>query len=226
MTNSELAVLLELFLVIKKDVSTGGVNVASHDQVHDKTVQGYCRLIAPNRTYGAYAEVAALCHSTDRHFPLDNDAELRKRIVGYLSTIGMNEQEQTIVVEAVLNHHKPNDESDGPILMTLKDADRLANLGLPAVIRCGQHYNSLTTFDVRYVGDPDPIATYKAPLTVLHDVRSALEWDPREGKEKFCLRLPKAVKLATPYFDWLKMGLELAEHQIVETGVRRFFETL
>ncbi len=213
----------DLVKVMHAETEACGSKGTAHDLIHDLTVAQYCLLIERDQSFAQLATIAALCHSTDRRYPTDSDAERSDRIDDYLlQGTKLNPSERGTVIGTVLEHHKPNEQGDGKLLRILKDADRLANLSLPATLRCAQFYHALPTFDPRYVAQPDPKATYRQPLTVLHDVRSALEWDPREGKEKFCLRLPKAIKLATPYFDWLKAGIALTEQQVLETSIRDF----
>lgn len=209
---------------IRLEAENTGSRGTAHDFLHDLTVGQYCLLISDeDEDTGLDAAAAGLCHSTDRRFPEETEVQLSGRIAGHLrKEAGFSTQRINWVLGLVFDHHKPNGHNDNPDLQILKDADRLANLGLPALIRCAQFYHTLPTFDVRYVGKPDPKATYKNPLTVLHDVRSALEWDPQEGKTQFCLRLPKAIELATPYFDWLRLGIALAEQQVVKTRMREF----
>ena len=160
-----------LFPELAKIVQEEGWETASqataHDFIHDRIVEGYCYLIAPNAAFGGYAAAAALCHSTDRRYPTENDTELANRIRDYLSRgTSLSPIEKAEVIDIVLHHHMPNHPVDNDMLITLKDADRLANLGLLAVIRCGQHYHSLPTFNPRFVKSPDPGASYKRPKAV------------------------------------------------------------
>jgi len=209
-----------LVSAIKREAATVGSKGTAHDFIHDCTVAGYCLLLDSSER-GQLAAAAALCHSTDRRFPVDSVRQRLVRVKSYLLTASrLDDVARNVVIDAVINHDKPNDPDDSNVLVILKDADRLGNLGLVAALRCAQLHHDLPTFDPRFVSRPDPCATYESPLTVLHDVRSALEWDPREGKGRYCLRLPRAVQLGIPYFDWLKAGLVLIRQQIEETSIR------
>ena len=119
------------------------------------------------------------------------------------------------MVEAVLNHPKLNDSADNLITITLKDADRLANLGPNAYIRSGQLYHYLPAYDPRYIKNPNPAATFSDPKTVLHDIRCALEWEQ-------WLRLPRAKEIGKKYFDHLRAYLNDFEKQIHEAGLVSF----
>lgn len=195
----------------------------AHDLVHDLTVAGYVMLVGRREKLSEdpvrMLVAAALCHSMDRRFHA-SEKNLRKRILKLLrETESLSENRCAGIADIVAMHKLPNNEDDSIELQVFKDADRLANLGLPAALRCGQHYHSLPTFNWQFVTTPDPTASYRDPKTVLHDVRSALEWDPREGKIDFCLRTRTAIRLARPYFDWLRRGLGLTDQQIREARV-------
>ena len=217
---SLLAKFAPLVNMVRKDHIEQGAVGGGHDLTHALVVAGYCERIADDPEIATLSWLAAVLHNTDRLWPKDSDEETATRIRHHLDEgTKLDERQKDIVLQAVMRHNRPNDPEDGVVTTVLKDADRLANLGLVAVIRSGQLYNSLLPADPRYIREPDPTANYRNPKTVLYDVLAALEWDPREDKPKFSIRLPKAIALATPQFDWLKMGRDLEARRLEEAGL-------
>ncbi|MCR4328834.1 MAG: HD domain-containing protein [Patescibacteria group bacterium] len=192
-----------------------------HDITHALMVAQYATLITEDERTGELAWIAGMCHNTDRIFPEIRDEKLpsvkvifiRSKVVSYLDLVkGIASEEQELVIEAVLEHHKKNSDADNPVTVVLKDADRLANIGVNNIVRSGQHYSNLLPFDPRYVTTSDPTATYRDPKTVLHDVRCSLEWES-------WLRMPKAKKLADRWFRLYEVFVKAFADQLEETGL-------
>jgi len=188
-----------------------------HDLLHALLTAQYGIMIADNEHIAELVWVAGICHITDRLFP---EEVVHKQLLYYLDEgTSLSAKSKSQIIAAVERHSKPNDPSDDLLTITLKDADRLANLGPNLFIRAAQFYNGLVAFDPRYVLESDPTATYQNPKTVLHDIRCALEWDT---DPRFCLRLPRTRKYATRYFAWIKDSIELLGEQLKETGLLPF----
>jgi len=203
----------EMFPNLIGAVRKSGVNFlgGSHDLLHDLMVAAYCLQIGDGRD-AELATAAALIHSTDRRF---EGWKAREILEGYLMSENcISPTERNAIVWAVLHHSEPNNDGDSMIAIILKDADRLANLGPNMILRSPQHYNKLPVCDPKFVKNPDPEATYKIPLTVLHDIRCALEWT--EGG-KFGIRLPKARKLARKYTVLIEDLISVMQLQLEET---------
>ena len=206
-----------LIQAVRKDHIDQGAVGGPHDFLHALMVAHYCVLIAEDERNGVLAWVAAICHNTDRLWPEAEESQIRTKVIHYLRDYcpGLDGLEANIITRAVMNHHKPNDESDNVATVTLKDADRVANMGPNMVLRSGQHYHKLPAYDPRFIENPDPRATYRNPMTVLHDILCALEWAEEGGK--FGIRSPRAKELMQPYVRFLRSFRDLMLRQLEET---------
>jgi HD superfamily phosphodiesterase len=195
--------------MIIDDHSEGGSIPGGHDFLHALMVAQYGQIIADNEQNGMLAWVAGLCHNTDRLFP----GKEVERLSHYLENgTNLSSIDREIIVKAVLKHSELNKPDDGIITIILKDADRLANIGPNIFIRSGQFYHQLPAYDPRYIVKPNPEAVYNKPLTVLDDIKFCLEWEE-------WLRMPKAKKLAKPYFKLLRTVIKKFEYQLKETNL-------
>jgi len=207
----------KLLKMVRENYQKKKIFGRGHDLLHALLTAQYGIMIADDEHIGELVWIAGICHITDRLFP---EEEVQKQLLYYLNEgTSLPPESKSQIITAVKRHSKPNDPSDDLLTVTLKDADRLANLGPNLFIRAAQFYNGLLAFDPRYVLEPDPTATYQTPKTVLHDIRCALEWDT---DPRFCLRLLKARKYATRYFSWIKDSIELLGEQLEETGLLPF----
>ncbi len=151
---------------------------------------------------------------------MPND-EVRKVIAGWLKAeLRFSNQREaaslvTEITEAVLNHNGKNDSSDSPVLVALMDADRLVNIELDLVIRCGQFQPDLPAVDFVHLLN-DPTANYRNPKSVFRDIFHSLEW---ETDLRFALRTSKAIEMGKPRFAALRFYLETLEGQIKESGL-------
>lgn len=203
-------------------VAQGVLNSGGHPFYHALLVAQYTLLIANNERVGELAALAALMHNLDRMFPED---QVQSRIGNYIAAetvinqLRLSQSEIDIVSNAVLNHHKKNDPSDSPVLVCLKDADRLANISpFEITARSARAYCMLPVINPRFLRTTDPEATYREPRTVFHDsLVSTLEWEP-------WLRLPKAIKLGRKYFDLLRAMRESVSMQFEETGLIDYYK--
>ncbi|PIR94643.1 hypothetical protein COT97_00060 [Candidatus Falkowbacteria bacterium CG10_big_fil_rev_8_21_14_0_10_39_11] len=178
-----------------------------HDFLHAFMVAEYALMIAESDEVGVLAWIAGICHNTDHLFPAEIvHHKVSAYIAGWTALDKVNAQ---LVINAVMQHSKLNDPNDDSVTVTLKDADRLANLGPNVIIRSGQHFNELPAFNPLFISEFDPTATYRNPKSVLRDVLSSLEWED-------WIRLPKARELARPYVAFLKQFKALMLHQLQE----------
>lgn len=202
----------ELTLAVKKDHECK--NCGHHPFEHALMVAQYCLLIGNGQTAEA-AAAAGLMHNTDRLYPDESQDQLRFRLQKFLFLTPLPSADYiNIVIDAVLNHSKPNDPNDSEVLVFLKDADRLANISpFEIIARSARAYPSIPLLDTEFILRVDPESTYRNPKTVLHDaLHSTLEWER-------WLRLPKARELAEPYFNALRHLLDITYRQQHETNL-------
>lgn len=148
-----------------------------HNFLHALMTGQYAEMIAEEKDIAILSWIAGVIHNTDRIY---SEQKVMQVLQSYLNLPSLNliECEKQDILEAILNHSKLNDPNDNPVTVTLKDADRLANIGPNIFIRSAQLYHQLFDYDPRYIAEPDPTATYRNPKTCLHDIRSSLEWEP------------------------------------------------
>src|SRR3989344_2888242 len=176
-----------------------GEGARHHPFEHAIMVAQYALLIAEDERTGELGALAGILHNTDRFF---HENETEKTINGYLRVAwpptytNVSGDEVKMVIDAVLNHSKKNDPSDSPVLVCLKDADRLANISpFDIIARSARHYADLPLFDPKWIETMDPTSTYRNHKTVFRDaIHSTQEWET-------WFRLPKAQELAKSYFD-------------------------
>ncbi len=119
------------------------------------------------------------------------------------------------ILRAVLEHNKKNDSNDPPVTITLKDADRLSNIGSLHFLRCGQFRTNIPAVDPRYITTSDPKATFRNPGSLLQDLKHTLEWED-------WLRLPKARELGKPMFDEIRRLVVNIKSQFETLGLLPF----
>lgn len=204
-------VFSELTNKIRQDHIEKGAIGKGHNFLHALMTGQYAEIIAEEKQIATLSWIAGVIHNTDRIYPKQEATQV---LQSYLSLPSLNliEREKQDILQALTNHSKLNDPNDNPITVTLKDADRLANIGPNIFIRSAQLYHQLFDYDPRYVIEPDPTATYRNPKTCLHDIRCSLEWEP-------WLRLPKAKEIAKPWFDQLRTFIEGFAKQLEEVGL-------
>jgi len=202
-----------LVKTVRSDHRKQGFVGSHHDFLHALMVAHYAVMIAEDDFIAELAWLAGVCHNTDHIFPNLSEFEHRRQISDYLvHWTGLDSESSKKVLTAVMLHSKLNDPNDDQVTMTLKDADRLANLGPNVIIRSGQYYYRLPAFNPFFVAEFDPTSTYRNPKSVLRDIMSSLEWVD-------WLRLPKARELAKPYADFLQQFRALIQHQLREVGL-------
>ena len=155
-------------------------------------------------------------HNTDRLYPSYTSEQIRNHVLELCSKgrKPLTREQLNLVVDAVLNHGKKNAPTDSPVLVCLKDADKLANIEpFNIIARCALQHPELPLVDSKFVYEVDPDSTYKEPKTIFRDaIHSTLEWET-------WFRLPKAIELARPYFDGLREVQRLTLRQLSETNL-------
>jgi len=197
------------FIHLACEMHKHALGVQGHGLDHDLMVAGYCLLITEDQRTGELAWLAAFMHSIDRN--CKNPVNAFNIMIHILEEEDMADYELKMIIDAAKNHFKPNSATDSAVLVTLKDADRLANIGPLNLIRCGQHRKDLPAITLG-VFDLHPQSTFKSPKSALDCIFYNLEWEDM-------LRLPKAKKLAKKYFDYYRKFLELNRIQFAEVGL-------
>src|SRR3989344_1367076 len=138
---------------LKSNILTGG-----HDPFHAARVGQYAFEIAEALEVARLAGVAGLCHNADRI--LQHDLKVSRKDVPeemvivlvneWLDFTDLSEEKRRLVVSAVLLHSLPHDPNDGLVLVSLKDADLLANLEPDVIMRAAQFYPDFPVVDPVY----------------------------------------------------------------------------
>jgi len=207
-----------LYDVVKKnhaDILAAGKTTMGHGWDHDLRVAQTGALIADGPQVSEMAWVAGLMHSTDRHFG-DRTEEVLRGYFALLSKAEFTVSGFVMMWNAIIEHSKLNSDGDNPVTVTLKDADRLANLGALNLIRCGQHHPNIPACIPEYLGRRHPESTFRN-LMCCYDAISVvnLEWEEM-------LRLPKAKKMGKPYFDYYRDFMERCVREMEEIGLLPF----
>ncbi|MFI5404933.1 MAG: hypothetical protein ACHQ1D_00320 [Nitrososphaerales archaeon] len=186
--------------------------VGGHDLLHAFMVHNYCVLIAPDDNTSELAGYAAMLHNYDRMYKKESSPSTFKSLIyKRLNLANLSIKEKKTIYNAVLQHSKLNSDQDDLVTITLKDADRLANLGASFLIRLGQFIPHLP-FTKEHILEKDPKATYSNPVSLTDQIHGALEWEDM-------LRLPKAKELARPHFNVLRLCLDNIYYQMKELGL-------
>ncbi len=226
----------KLAAAVREEHLKEGMTGSGHDFEHAARVGQYAYMVADDN-YKALAGAAGLCHNADRilqkKLGIDRrsdvpEREIKNLIVGWLFTewsfdpashpmmINVEKGVRLLaVVDAVLKHGGKNDESDSPALIGLMDADRLVNIELDFIIRCGQFQPDLPAVDFVHLLE-DPTADYRNPKSVFRDIYHSLEWDT---DPRFALRTPKAIEMGKERFAMLRLYIETLKKQIEASGL-------
>lgn len=186
-----------------------------HDFYHAYRVAFMCLRIGDNISAELVemAGVGSLIHNTDHLFGENTP----QRLDEYLAMTDLPDTARWTVKEAVVNHCTPKrrySSDDSTVKVLIADADKLVNLELDLVMRSAQFLNRLPLFDPRFVTGKDPEANYKNPKTILHDIKSSLEWVDDDW-----FRIPVAKKMAEERAYALRNFVDNWAKQLEEGGV-------
>ena len=180
-----------------------------------------------DRLVAQSAGLAGMSHNADHIFwhmlgreKYKQDPDIDKKVGGLVSSwldgLGLKNNQVELVIRAVLNHQKPNEDGDNNVTIALKDADRVANMDADVIIRAGQSRPNIPAVDLKYFLD-NPEATFKEPGSVLKDIHFLLEWaDPK--MTKFCVRTKLAMEMASKRANFLKDYIDLTKSQLINAG--------
>ena len=198
-----------LTLAVQRAHEECPADIIHHDFDHALQVAQVATMIAADPLTSRLAGAAALCHNADRMLEVREGGSVTKPstqdieglVMSWLGTENVfSGFEEDLIIEAVLEHSKPNDERDSPITVTLKDADRVVNLGLDIIVRGAQHHGCQTIHPTLLLDDKRGAhPKRKSMVAVLQD---CLEWSSDDPK--FGIRLPKAKALADDRANMLK----------------------
>ncbi len=171
------------------------------------------------------AFIAGLFHNADRMIAFDEnlpnsrevpDDKVDALVRGWLTVEDLTEYICQVIIKAVLNHGKPNDDSDDTVTVALKDADRAVNARIDVVIRSAQFRSNLPVIDPVLLLE-DFRGKYNDRLTVVADLLDCLDWgkdDPRFG-----VRTQKAKKMIASRVAALLNFFEMIVEQRKEEGL-------
>ena len=207
-----------LYDAVKKtheDILAAGKTTVGHGWDHDLRVAQTGALIAESPRVGEMAWCVGLMHSTDRHYGERTEEVLH----GYFALLPKNEfvvGESVMMWNALIEHSKKNSDADNPVTVALKDADRLANLGIMNLFRCGQHHPDIPACIPEYLGRVHPNSTFKKPMSCYDAVHVAnMPWEAM-------LRLPKAKEMGRKEFDFYRKILQRCTDEMEEVGLYPF----
>lgn len=191
-------------------------NQRGHDMYHNIHVALFGLKIA-DQAIQELVWLSAIPHSLDR---IAGDNNFETNIRNCLKLVkGLNVSDIETVFDAVMNHGKLNEDSDSPVLVALKDADRLANMFLTLVIRVGQHRPNIPACEMKYLRKSNPacptsdLASHSKPQSSLDDLRyCSTNWPKmmRTPKGKVLIG-PLAAEITTfldkvaSQYEWLGM---------------------
>jgi hypothetical protein len=172
-----------------------------HGLDHDVLVAEFAVHICPDPTYTNMVWVAGILHSLDR---VVGDEAASPAISDALEIVrtDFKDEQRTEILEAVLRHSELNRDDQSLTQIVLMDADRLANLQMAIPIRAGQFRPSIPPLETEYLDTMNPESTYRAPKSVLDDLRHGLQWVA-------WLRTPKAQELGREAEANIKNYLDL-----------------
>jgi len=187
-----------------------------HDFLHAVIVAQYGVLIAPDENTSRMAWFAGMLHNIDRMIGRQRAGTITVIARDCLGLVpDLKEKEIPMIIGAVLNHWRLNEPDDSPVLVVLKDADRLGNLTPFHPARSVQHMTERlgghVVVDPRFVAKKADTEYGNNPTT-MDDLQACLEWEPM-------LRLPKAQEIGRPMFDFLRQMLEMEQQRLDETGI-------
>lgn len=193
-------------------------NQKGHDIYHSVHTAIYGIQISDRSTY-ELVWLAAIAHSLDRVCGNDNfEANIRSCLA---LANGISKKKIEIVVDALLKHGELNHPSDSPVLVKLKDADRLANLFLTLVIRVGQHRPNIPACEMKYLRKSNPLcpasdlSSHSRPQSSFDDLRYCSQNWPG------MIRTPKARRLVGPLVQEIIRFLDTAASQYEALGMDR-----
>ncbi len=209
---------------VKKAHEKYGLTASGHDFDHDLRVANYALMIAPDARTGRLAAAAGFCHSADHLLRKDlghsrdpnRETKIKKLIRRWLENTDFTNEEGHEVVSAVLRHETANKKTDTLVDITLKDADRLANLDADVIIRGGQFRPHLLAVDPINL-EHDPAASYYNPRSVLRDIENCILWTKKSGP--YVLRFPRARKLGKLRAAVLQFVIDSIHSQRKEAGL-------
>lgn len=208
------AVFSGLYQSVKKSHAESTHPHRGHGLDHDAAVAQMGAIISQDNRTADKVWVAGMCHSADRVVGRD-DKEFETLARQHLSCLPDGYFERSEVEEvlvATLKHGEKNKDDDSLTLQNLKDSDRLINLQLLVVIRCGQFYPEIPPIELEHIGRMNPNSTFKYPCNSLDDLRNCFDWVD-------WLRNPEAKRRGEKLAASLRRYIEEAEEPFYEMGL-------
>lgn len=131
-------------------------------------------------------------------------------MIDTLSKLGLHNDEIVLVIDAVAKHSKLNENSDSPVLVYLKDIDKL-DMGAIGILRIAAHHQ-IPPYNLKDFTNA-PLAPSDGKLeSHIEDIKFCLEW-------KDMLRTEGAKKLGKKRFAFMQRFLRETERELKELGI-------
>src|SRR3989344_6380274 len=134
-----------------------------------------------------------------------------------LATESFSENETSLIIDADLNHTDINRDSDSPVLVDLKDADRLTCTVPHNIMTVPHFWSELPVLDPKHLFGGPGTHPYKKPGSALDNLRCREDWVTLGSV--VCVRLPKAMELMKKYVAYLNSYIEAVKAQREEIGL-------
>lgn len=186
-----------------------------HSAEHDALVSMIATRIAPDLRTAEKAFVAGTLHSLDR-VAGDKFESVLDDCLARLVPDEFTQSESDEIREAVIRHgeHKDTQGVRSLTLITLMDADKLANMQPLAIARAGQFYPDIPVIETEFVGKRNPHSTYHSPTSIIENLWGFVEWG-----EPGWLQLPEAKRMGTVLAARMREFILLAEAPYKEFGI-------
>lgn len=184
----------------------------AHGTTHPQRLEKIADIIAdPDQVDLFLLKIAIWCHDIHRVDTLLLPEKVGIRfILNLLFHSGLTNHEVNTVIDAVIKHDELNEASDDPVLVYLKDIDRL-DMGAIGILRTIAYCHRFTPYALSDFGDESEIDT-DHPKTIVQNLHRCLKWENM-------LRTPGAKILAKKRFAFMRQFLKELERELEELGV-------
>ncbi len=186
-----------------------------HSAEHDALVAMIATRIAPDPRTAEKAFVAGILHSLDR-VAGDEFESILDECLTQLVPNQFTPSESDEIRDAVVRHGEHKDAAGvrSLTLITLMDADKLANMQLLAIARAGQFYPDVPVIETEFVSMRNPNSTYHSPTSIIENLWGFVEWG-----EPGWLQLPEAKRMGVVLAARMREFILLAEAPYKEFGI-------
>lgn len=144
-----------------------------------------------------------------------------ERVVGMvksqLATEYFSENEQNLIIDADLNHTDINRDTDSPVLIGLKDADRITCTAPHNLMTVVQFWSDKPAFNPKYLYGGPGSHPYKNPDSPFQNYLCREDW--LTPGSPVCVRLPKAMEFMQKHYATMRWYMQKVEEQREEIGL-------